>query len=104
MSEVMIDVMPPSPWQPIETAPRDGTIIDLYGITHIDRPEFSQPERWCNARWRPDYAEEKDGWRGPWSDGFDSRIPGIFTATHWMLPPTPPLRAAVQKSESQEPK
>jgi hypothetical protein len=64
-------------WQPIETAPRDGTRVDLW---------TNYGERVADAKW------DKDGWR-EWSlGGFDSmewvRLDG--TPTHWMPLPPPP--------------
>lgn len=72
-------------WQPIETVPKDGTVIDLYGINHAGKEE-----RWPGARWEPDYEEDDGPWKGPWSDGFDCTIPSRFVPTHWMPLPAPP--------------
>lgn len=79
-------------WQPIETAPKDGSEVDLGGLD-----AQGKWERWCCARWDAEAFEWRDGvlaegaWQGPWSDGYPSSVPTSFTATHWMRPPEPPL-------------
>lgn len=60
-------------WQPIETAPKDGTIIDLWYP--------SEPRRVTNCRW---YKKSKY-WgteRTPRTDHIESREEN---PTHWML-------------------
>ncbi|WGR59952.1 DUF551 domain-containing protein [Paracoccus ferrooxidans] len=65
-------------WQPIETAPRDGTKIDLW----TGYNERIADSMWLNGR----------GWVFWGTDGFES--PGwekVFPApTHWMPLPQPP--------------
>jgi len=74
-----------SDWRPIETAPKDGTIIDIGG-----RAFDGVFERWCNAHWE-DRGGEEGTWRGPWSDGYESELPDDrFVPTHWMPLPAPP--------------
>jgi hypothetical protein len=67
-------------WQPIETAPKDGTVIDLW-----DRYGF----RWTNRHWghhsflhgKP---TDEPSWGAPTTDG-----PGP-DPSHWMPLPEPP--------------
>jgi hypothetical protein len=67
-------------WQPIETAPKDGTPVDLW------QPRIG---RWTNMRW--DYHNWMSGkpvgeksWGGGSRDGPDAE------PTHWMPVPAPP--------------
>ena len=65
-------------WEPIETAPKDGTRIDLW----------SRSERVPNARW----DARRKAWVHDWLGDFDSidevRVDG--NPTHWMPLPPPP--------------
>ena len=91
-------------WQPIETAPKDGSVVDLW----ITTPALKAgAERCCDARWHrgawwfPDYPTEFDEDDGQPS-GFTSdvrEIKGVWhrraetpvcRATHWMPLPAPP--------------
>ena len=69
-------------WQPIETAPKDGTVIDLWvksGCLHGGHRE-------C-------FAEFRDGcWQSERWNGMDvvEWLPIEFQATHWMPVPAPP--------------
>lgn len=74
-------------WQSISTAPKDGSEVDL-----LCRNWEGAQERWCGARWEPEYdGSETELWRGPWSDGFESGLPDHrLVPTHWMRPPEMP--------------
>jgi hypothetical protein len=69
-------------WQPIETAPKDGTIIDVWA------KYGDGGERYPNAEFI------RGEWRVWGIDGFES--PGYVkidgTATHWMPVPGPPAK------------
>lgn len=72
-------------WRPIETAPKDGTKIDLW----VYWPEHGESRRATNAYWHEDRLD----W---WIDGYCvnqyAHCPKI---THWMpLPPAPGEQAA----------
>ena len=61
-------------WQPIETAPKDGTDILCYERGHPKIPEdngFMAVAHWSNGTW----SEDVSGWVEP---------------THWMPLPEPP--------------
>ncbi len=66
-------------WQPIETAPKDGTFIlvtngDLYAV----------------AAWLAGIlTSEQD-----WSVSFGAGLPGKFKPSHWMPLPKPPTGKA----------
>lgn len=71
-------------WQPIETAPRDGTVILLTYADDVlvgawDAGESRYPWKYLDAEWR----------RGkglvPFMNGLASHAP-----THWMPLPAPP--------------
>jgi hypothetical protein len=70
-------------WQPIETAPKDGTLIDLWGrnLLRVDR----RGERIVNVRWGActDWLgrEHEDWLTGRGED---------YRPTHWMPLPDPP--------------
>ncbi len=71
-----------SEWQPIETAPKDRTPIDVWG-------DYG---RVCDVSWRdaPSHDERGAGWRD--TDGTFLGPPFLATPTHWMpLPDPPPL-------------
>lgn len=70
-------------WQPIETAPRDGTKIDLWGINHLHYAK--KCERLVNTSWGP-VTDWIGGERLDWKHG---RGEG-FEPTHWMPLPAPP--------------
>jgi len=53
-------------WQPIETAPKDGTVIIVYA------PDFFQTAAWTDGIW----TNASESWLGD--------------VTHWMPLPEPP--------------
>ena len=82
----------PTGWQPIETAPKDGTFILLTGGTTSEddyNKEGVETSRPVTAKWLNDpYCESDSGWvydywDGNWRSGYDK-------PTHWMpLPEVP---------------
>ena len=78
-------------WQPIETAPKDGTVVDLWIKYTVEREHLDGREtdcRYCDPEWgRPDveFGEfETVEQIEPLRDG------GSWRATHWMPRPSPP--------------
>lgn len=72
-------------WQPIETAPRDGTVIDLW-VTERGYPgERITDCQWSTRTLRGGAIREGWGW-GPSDD--PEFVSG--DVTHWMPPPEPP--------------
>lgn len=62
-----------SEWQPIETAPKNGSRVLLWN------PEWSGP---CTAQF---YGDAAGGWK------LDKRMPPFaYQPTHWMPLPAPP--------------
>lgn len=79
-------------WQGIASAPRDGTVIDLWGEElgrmtdcYWGRPshECGEMGQYCDSDWHGDTRES-------WVDGtFNERLSNTFI-THWRATPTPP--------------
>lgn len=69
-------------WQPIETAPTDGTVVDLW----------ANDERLPDCKWKD---ENLYGWQQKYQETSDVFFwlgsPPDFNPTHWMLPPKPPV-------------
>jgi hypothetical protein len=77
-----------SDWQPIKTAPKDGTkVLLIFGNEVDDEPSAAL------AMW-----DANDGWL----DSFSGRsvTDGFFTdPTHWMPLPPPPLKSALADNQ-----
>ena len=63
-------------WQPIETAPKDGTSILTY-------PHY------CVTHWESEDCYPEAGWVVAWEDCMEQYITNKI-ATHWMPLPPPP--------------
>lgn len=68
-----------SDWKPIETAPKDGTIVDLW--TRIG-------ERWTDCHWNVDKGDWLRWGLDSWGGNGWQRI--VDPLTHWMPLPPPP--------------
>lgn len=84
-------------WQPIETAPKDGTQIDIWvepDAGSIHGPSHYKAHRQANAFWcdrDPTDPFDKTGSEGWWcrlADKFAHEM--SWKATHWMPLPEPP--------------
>ncbi len=77
-----------SEWQPIETAPKDGTLVDLWVVPKKRwdtkllgiEPGRATDMQWINGKWWTDYQNWL--WRGSLNANRE--------ATHWVLSPAPP--------------
>ena len=71
-------------WQPIETAPKNGTIIDVW----LGDCDESDRKFYCSGETRrsPGWAWANNKWR-PWG-GLNSAT--FVKPTHWMPLPDPP--------------
>ena len=72
-----------SEWQPIETAPRDGTEI-------IARMGTATPP-YCESMYFVPFDDDESD--GMWHWTQDGDAPAINKPTHWMPLPSPPARA-----------
>ena len=96
-----------SEWLPIESAPKDGTIIDLWvgghRIPNCSWDEFA-PNQSTNfeidGAWVHHRFDIPVDWR-PWSGGYGGEYPP--DPTHWMLPPDPPATPAPSPPPPKEP-
>lgn len=81
-------------WQPIETAPKDGTEILAYredaGIFLVKwmAPVEFMTEREVEEAGLYDWMEEEDWWGADFINGFRASNDGGFT--HWQPLPPPP--------------
>jgi len=79
-----------SEWQPIETAPKDGTFVDLWVIN-----SRGEGDRVANACWKTPwgpYDDKQVGWWGEHENSGDRRVflEPTWRVTHWMPLPNPP--------------
>lgn len=80
-------------WQPIETAPKDGTTVLLYGLIYQEHKSMAVG-KWIDESYDELVEVERKGnrviseWvkqdRGHWDAA------GMYDPTHWMPPPAPP--------------
>ena len=80
-------------WQPIETAPKDGSDILLGGCQHGPAIRVAS---WGNGR----YLGPKKGYERDWCDGPQYG----FAPTHWMPLPAPPLLASAPPLDGEDAK
>lgn len=83
-------------WQPIVTAPMDGTVIDIWC------PQYSG-RRLCNVSWRKHnltIADVSKGIDRPETWTRDSPNGPQPTPTHWMPLPEPPTTAPTKDVQS----
>ena len=103
-------------WRPIETAPKDGTIIVLFVPTGINR-KYSSPmsaDKLCLGFWGSNgevLGGGPDGWHSVESEeeiwGCGGELTGPMTSVectsvsplHWMPLPTPPDQGTVTGTE-----
>jgi hypothetical protein len=72
-------------WKPIETAPKNGTQVDIWVVAQ-DGKGWREPDAyWPKEGWR------ENCWHVPNTDlGSDGPLDSGLTATHWMPLPEPP--------------
>ena len=72
-------------WQPIKTAPKDGTVVDLWVRPYTGRADRIVDMWWANGI----------GWRGPVRSEIREEL--ARNATHWMPLPDAPDAAPQEK-------
>lgn len=74
-------------WQPIETAPKDGTKVDLWAQLVPLGAQASNEMRFPNCRWDEHYGAHHPDveFAHKWSG-----CPSSYVPTHWMPLPEPP--------------
>lgn len=75
-------------WQPIETAPKDGTKVDLWAFW----PEGSESKRSTDCYW---VSGDKEWSFGRWSESSYVHRPVI---THWRPLPAPPALSQEERT------
>jgi hypothetical protein len=74
-------------WQPIETAPRDGTDVDCWVGSHrLDNCFFGKPHHECLSEYCDSCPADLNVERWRWSFGSEPVNP-----THWMPIPSGPV-------------
>ena len=79
-------------WQPIETAPKDGTRLMLWrGSTSFGKWNDMVVAQWFDGAWRWPDMRDNPSTHGPWSDeelwdGYEDNK----SFTHWMPLPEAP--------------
>lgn len=79
-------------WQPIDSAPKDGTKVDLlfaYPRGRTNDCEWRQGDVYGDGGWYWSRPTWKDFELLPESEWDTNRYPNM-EPTHWMLPPRPP--------------
>jgi len=81
------DASPKDGWQPIETAPKDGSRIDLWLKSYI---YLADGDKQVAVEFRVADAAWNDGWTNP--DGNSLELEGFepYEFSHWMQQPEPP--------------
>jgi Protein of unknown function (DUF551) len=78
-------------WQPIETAPKDGTEIIAYGIRSCCLGHEKDEETWSSVWWASSFYLRGELVDAHWVESkVGIRYNSRFTPTHWMPLPEPP--------------
>lgn len=79
-------------WQPIKTAPKDGTAIflgvDIATVWIARNGYWSEGDMWDIQGYES--QEEVRGWWAPCNSVGQEKLEDIYEPTHWMPMPKPP--------------
>jgi hypothetical protein len=79
-------------WQPIETAPKDGTVLILGiispAVNLVRDGYWSDGEEWEHSGF--DSQDECRGWWAYTSSCGAEKLTGLYAPTYWMFLPEPP--------------
>ncbi|MBB5414043.1 hypothetical protein [Paraburkholderia atlantica] len=96
-----------SEWQPIDSAPKDGTVVDLWiGGEFAGRRAscfWGKPEHDCGEHGRycdSDWHDLDEGW----VDDMNMPLDGYEPPTHWMHLPPPPDPPAIEPEPERDTK
>ena len=81
-------------WQPIETAPKDGSWVLVFDPSNIDESYEVRP---VSAQWTEDMNGGKTDWHWQFA-WFDGGYFGDCEPTHWMPLPEPPQSLSASDS------
>jgi hypothetical protein len=81
-----------SEWQPIETAPKDGTLIWLGSAHGSMRVGF-----WQDGERHENHGTKGGGWRDFYRMESDGLRDTLFTVTCWYPLPSPPALHPIQE-------
>jgi hypothetical protein len=79
-----------SEWQPIETAPKDGTPLDLWVVDIFTDGRPQDEGRHADAVWRDDAWRYLDPIACDYVSVEEEWADGKTVVTHWMPLPEPP--------------
>ena len=91
VADAILEILPVMEWQPIETAPKDGTWIMLFSPCE----EFPTSDV---THWIAKYGYFDNSFEPGWIDQEDALVMKEHEPTHWMPLPPPP---ADMKEEGQ---
>lgn len=82
-----------SEWQTIDSAPKDGTKIDVWAVWRGEAVGERIPDAEWGVAWDHDRETDVTGWINPTGgyDGVPAPLDEEQIATHWMPRPDPPL-------------
>jgi hypothetical protein len=72
-------------WEPIETAPKDGTLFDLWVVPSQQSISGSGPERLSDCWFFNNSFRTYD-------DNYSDCYSEVYNATHWRPLPSPPIK------------